>query len=121
MLRDADVANALAPRLEGLASLVVLWVLPVNVPRLLGGVALLNGDTDDARAHYEQSVASCERVRFRFELALSRLALAELLLDHYPGEREEALRHLDAAIADLRDMKMQPALERALARREGLG
>ncbi len=45
------------------------------------------------------------------------LGLAELLLEHYPDERAEALDHLDTAIAELRDMKMQPALERALSHR----
>ena len=51
-------------------------------------------------------------------LALTRLELAELLLDHYPHDRAEALEHLDFAIGELRDMKMQPAPERALSRRE---
>ena len=34
--------------------------------------------------------------------------------------RAEAMRHLDIAIAELRDMKMQPALERALRHKEVL-
>ena len=46
---------------------------------------------------------------------MTRLQLCELLLDHYPGERPEALKHLDFAIDELQDMKMQPSLERALA------
>ncbi len=58
-----------------------------------------------------------ERVRCRPELALSRLGLAELLLDQYPDERAEALEHLDFAIDECREMKMQPALERALRRK----
>jgi hypothetical protein len=45
------------------------------------------------------------------------LQLAELLLDHYPDEHDAAIEHLDFAIGELRDMKMQPALERALGRR----
>jgi len=36
-------------------------------------------------------------------------------------DRAEAMRHLDIAIAELRDMKMQPALERALRHKEFLG
>jgi hypothetical protein len=40
--------------------------------------------------------------------------LAELLLEHYPEERADALDHLDFAIEEFRAMKMQPALERAL-------
>ena len=51
-------------------------------------------------------------------MALTRLQLAELLLEHYPDERAEALEHLNLAIAELRDMKMQPSLERALSHRE---
>ncbi len=48
--------------------------------------------------------------------------LAELLLEHYPEERAEALEHLDFAIGEsFRDMKMQPSLERALKHKEILG
>jgi hypothetical protein len=53
----------------------------------------------------------------RAELALSHLGLAELLLDHYPEEHDAAIGHLDFAIAEFQEMKMQPALERALGRR----
>ncbi|MFC1947656.1 tyrosine-type recombinase/integrase [Chloroflexota bacterium] len=56
--------------------------------------------------------------RFCPELALSRLGLAELLLDHYPDEKAEALEHLDFAIKEFREMKMQPSLERALRRKD---
>ena len=57
-------------------------------------------------------------MRFWTEVALTRLQLAELLLDHYPEERAEALEHLDFAIGEFRDMKMQPSLERALRRKD---
>ena len=33
-------------------------------------------------------------------------------------ERAEALEHLDFAITEFRDMKMQPSLERALRRKD---
>jgi hypothetical protein len=46
-----------------------------------------------------------------------RLLLAELLLNHYRDEHDAAIEHLDFAIAELRDMKIQPALERALRHR----
>ncbi len=49
------------------------------------------------------------------------LSLAELLLEHYPDEWDEALEHLDFAINEFREMKMQPSLERALRRKEILG
>ena len=52
------------------------------------------------------------------EIALTRLQLAELLLEHYPDERTDALEHLDFAISEFRDMKMQPSLERALKHKD---
>ena len=57
-------------------------------------------------------------MRFRPELALTRLGIAELLLDHYPAEKKDALEHLDFAIKEFREMKMQPSLERALRCKE---
>jgi hypothetical protein len=57
-------------------------------------------------------------MRFRPELALSRLQLAELLLEHYPQEKSEAIAHLDFAISEFREMKMQPSLERALRHKQ---
>jgi hypothetical protein len=54
--------------------------------------------------------------RERQAFALTRLELAELLLAHYPDEKAEALEYLDFTISELREMKMQPALERALRR-----
>ena len=89
--------------------------------RLLGDAAAMAGRLSAARTHYETAIDICTKVRFRPELALTRQHLAELLLDHYPDEHPEALEHLDFAITELRDMKMQPALERALSRKQVLG
>ncbi len=36
--------------------------------------------------------------------------------DHSPDEHAEAIEHLDFAINEFREMKMAPALERALGR-----
>jgi hypothetical protein len=41
-----------------------------------------------------------------------------LLLEHYLAERPAAMEHLDFAIAEFREMKMQPSLERALRHKE---
>ncbi|MFC1947688.1 hypothetical protein ACFLXY_07205 [Chloroflexota bacterium] len=49
---------------------------------------------------------------------VSNLNSAELLLDYYPKEKTEALEHLDFAIKEFREMKMQPSLERALRRKD---
>jgi hypothetical protein len=77
----------------------------------------LLGRIDEARGYYAQALTVCEKVRFRPEIALIRLDLAELLLEHYPDEREAAIEHLDFAIAEFGEMKMQPSLERALRHR----
>jgi tetratricopeptide (TPR) repeat protein len=86
--------------------------------RHLGGAAAFLGRHDEARKYYREAIKVCTEMRFRPELALSHLQLAELLLEHYPKERAEALEHLDFAIAEFRDMKMQPSLERALRHKD---
>ena len=88
--------------------------------RHLGAAAAFLGRPEEARAYYEEAMDMATRLRFRPEIALTRLQLAELLLAHYPDEKAEALEHLDFAIGELREMKMQPALERALKQRENL-
>ena len=65
-----------------------------------------------------KAIETAGKIRFRPEIALTRLQLAELLLEHYPEERAEAMEHLDFAIGEFRDMKMQPSLERALSHRD---
>jgi tetratricopeptide (TPR) repeat protein len=88
------------------------------VPRHLGGAAALLERYDEARQHYQEAIRVCTEMRFRPELALTRLQLAELLLEHYPQEKKQALEHLDFAIKEFREMKMQPSLERALRHKE---
>jgi hypothetical protein len=74
---------------------------------------------DEARSkYYRQAIEVCTELRFRPELALTGLQLAELLLEHYPDEKKEALEHLDFAIKEFQDTKMQPSLERALRHKE---
>jgi DNA-binding CsgD family transcriptional regulator len=64
-------------------------------------------------------IESSGKIHFRPELAITRLRLAELLLEEADdGGRLEALKHLDIAIPELRDMHMRPWLERALAVRD---
>jgi tetratricopeptide (TPR) repeat protein len=93
---------------------------PTCVARHLGGAAGLLGRHEEARKHYKEAIKVCTAMRFRPELALTRLQLAELLLEHYPKERAAALEYLDFAISEFRDMKMQPWLERTLRHKEVL-
>jgi len=84
------------------------------VARHLGAGAVLLSKHDEARAHYQVAMQLANEMRFRPEIALTRLHLAELLLEHYPEDGTEALEHLNFAVAEFRNMKMAPALQRAL-------
>jgi hypothetical protein len=85
-----ETVEALYPRLGPLDdSVAVGWELTPS-GRLLGDAAALLGDHKAARAHYLKSLELMGKVRFRPEIALTRLHLAELLLDNYPDERGEA-------------------------------
>ena len=113
-LADRDAARTIAPRLAGLDKSTP----EVYDGRSLGAASAFLGDHEGARAHYQAAVESWVEVQNRPEIALTRLQLAELLLEHYPDDRAEAMEHLDFAIGELRDMKMQPSLERALSHRD---
>jgi len=90
----------------------------MSIGRLCGEAAALLLEPAEARRCFAQGLGVSERIGFRPEIALIRLDLAELLLDHYPDERPAAIEHLDFAIGEFREMKMQPSLERALRHRE---
>ena len=92
--------------------------MPTCTNRHLGGACALLNRPEEARNHYREAISVCTDMKFRPELALTRLQLAELLLEHYPKERAEALEHLDFAIKEFQDMKMQPSLERALRHKD---
>jgi class 3 adenylate cyclase len=124
---DHETLEALLPRFAPLAD--TLWIgrvggLNASVGRVVGEAAALLGRYQESRNFYTQALDACSRIRFRPEIAITRLRLAELVIDHRPGERPEALEHLDFAIGEFRDMKMQPSLERALRRKlelQGVG
>jgi tetratricopeptide (TPR) repeat protein len=94
-----------------------LWVTTC-AGRHMGAAAAFLGNNQEARKHYQKAIKDCTEMRFRPELALTHLQLAELLLEHYPDEKKEALEHLDFAIKEFQDMKMQPSLERALRHKD---
>jgi serine/threonine protein kinase/tetratricopeptide (TPR) repeat protein len=127
VLLEATVALRRSPDVKMLA----VWLTAADevpafpgltcLPRHLGAASALLKDREQARAYYEQALEVCSRLRFRPELALTHLGIAELLLEDIDQTKHaEALVHLDFAIAEFRDMKMQPALERALRHKEVL-
>jgi hypothetical protein len=120
LLEDREAVKA---SLEGLQAYqssrryFIRTILICCLPLLLGKATAFLGQQTVGRQSYEAAVDFCAEMGDRPELALSHLGLAELLLDHFPDEHNAAIEHLDFAIAEFRDMKMQPALERALGRR----
>jgi len=118
LVRHRKAAELLLRRLAGSGVHTSSVSLPTCVARHLGAAAALLGRPDEARTHYQKALEVANEMRFRPEVALTRLQLAELLLEHYPEERAEALGHLDFTIGEFRDMKMQPSLERALRHKD---
>jgi tetratricopeptide (TPR) repeat protein len=111
-------AELLLNRFAGTSVVISGISYPTCIFRHLGGAAGLLDRYEEARRYYQEAINVCTEIRFRPELALTRLQLAELLLEHYPKERAEALEHLDFAIKESREMKMQPSLERALKHKQ---
>lgn len=87
--------------------------------RLLSMAAVLEGKLDQAEDYCRQAIAASERARFRPELALCYLQLAEVILKQQEeleaSNAAQARDHLDFAIREFEAMKMAPSLERALA------
>jgi tetratricopeptide (TPR) repeat protein len=105
-------AELLLGRFAGSGMLIPLG-MPTCIPRHLGAAAALLGRYEEARKHYEDALKVATDMSFRPEIALTRLQLAELLLQHYPEEKTAAVEHLNFAVNEFRELKMQPSLERA--------
>ena len=118
LVGDRGLCSIMAERLAPAANLSTVYLMGTCPARHLGAAAALLGEHDRAREHYRQALEAAAKIRFRPEIALTRLQLCELLLDQDPEDRSEALEHLDFAIGEFRDMKMQPSLERALGHRD---
>jgi tetratricopeptide (TPR) repeat protein len=118
LIGHQKAAELLLNRLSGSSLYMPAFWDPTCIPRHLGGACTLLGRYEEARKHYDEAIKVCTEMRFRPEMALTRLQLAELLLEHYPKEKKEAVEHLDFCIKEFREMKMQPSLERALRHKE---
>jgi tetratricopeptide (TPR) repeat protein len=118
LIGHRPAAELLLNRLSGTGLYTTDAHFPTCIIRHLGGAAALLSRYDEARQHYQEAIRVCTEMPFRPELALSRLQMAELLLEHYPDEKKDALEHLDFAIQEFREMKMQPSLERALRQKQ---
>ncbi|TES83276.1 MAG: zinc-ribbon domain-containing protein [Dehalococcoidia bacterium] len=118
LVEHREAAGLLLDRFAGSFPPFVSFGALTCTTRHLGGAAALLGRYDEARKYYDEALKVATEIKFRPEIALTRLQLAELLLEHYPKEKAAALKHLDFAIKEFRDMKMQPSLERALRHKD---
>jgi class 3 adenylate cyclase len=76
------------------------------------------GRFDEAERHLDDAVEAATRMGDRPGAALSRLALAELLLDpDGPNDRERALELLSEALGEAREMGARWIVDRGLRRR----
>jgi DNA-binding CsgD family transcriptional regulator len=129
LVGDKQIARLVAPVLADFPG-VTATAAAICIPRLVADAFAMVDERHEAQRHYQRAIEMCTKMRFRPELALSRLGLAELLSDEAQAppssgegqdhERREALDHLDGAIEELRAMEMVPALERALTLRDRL-
>jgi ATP/maltotriose-dependent transcriptional regulator MalT len=116
LLGNQKAAKTLSEQLSCVAYLAGGDWFFTCVGRHLGDAAVLCGDRGAARNYYERALEAAGKIRFRPEIALTHLRLAELLVAEAqePGI-SEAIEHLDTAIPELRAMNMEPALERAVS------
>jgi DNA-binding CsgD family transcriptional regulator len=116
LLGKQQAAATLTQRLSCVAHLTGSDFFYTCLGRHLGDAAVLCGDRNAACTYYSLALESAGKIRFRPELALTRLRLAELLVeDAKEGMISEAMEHLAIAIPELRAMNMRPALELALS------
>ena len=99
-LRDAEAAAGLLARLEPLARAPVNLDNLYPLGRTLGDAAVLLGERERALSLYQQALEGATHLGFRPEIAVLRLHLAELLLEHYSAERAVALDHLEFALKE---------------------
>jgi len=118
LVKHREAAGLLLDRFAGSFPPFVSFGALTCTTRHLGAAAAFLGKPDEARKYYQEAIMVCTEMPFRPELALTRLQLAELLIEHYPDEKSEALEYLDFAIKESRELKMQPSLERALRHKE---
>jgi len=109
---DKESALLLERRSEGHANWYSVKV--ATLARPLGLAAMLREDPAKAREYFVTALEVARRIEERPEAARTRLALAGLLFERFPDERTEAAEHLNLAVREFRDMKMQPALEDAM-------
>jgi eukaryotic-like serine/threonine-protein kinase len=116
--RAAHVYEELLPY-EGLVVVVGRATLCAGpIDRILGLLAHTTGRMDEGERHLERAIEIATRMGDRPDIALSGLALAELLLDRdASGDRERALELLSDTLGAAREMDARWIVDRGLRRR----
>ena len=87
--------------------------------RILGLLAQMMSNLDDAQTHFEAALAFCRKAGNRPELAWSLCEYADLLLErNEDGDSDKATAMLDESLAISTELGMRPLMERVLSRRE---
>ena len=91
----------------------------ISIDRALGLMATSIDELEDAKSHFENALAFCEKSGYRAELAWIYCNYADALLTHGDsGDRQRAMKMLDDALAISTELHMRPLIERVLSRRD---
>jgi class 3 adenylate cyclase len=113
-LEDRERARELSQRLEG-ALPYSINNYGQSIGRLRGRAAMLLGEPQAARAHFEDGFDIARKIGVRAEIAFLNHEMARCLFEHFPDERTTAVEHLNEATREAQAMKMKPLLDECLA------
>lgn len=119
LIKHNNAADLILRRFTG-SSISTTYQFGTCVSRYLGAAAAMLKRPDEARSHYRDALKVATDMRIRPEIALTRFKLAELLSEYYHEDQAEATEHLDFAINEFREMKMQPYIEKTQALKDNL-
>ncbi len=114
---ERDIAQGARETLAEAVNRGVLFSLPLGaylIPRVLGDLALLEGELDEAAQRYEAAIAAARMSRARAELAHACFGLGRVLMSNGTSDAQSrGSAYLSEAMALFEDLGMQGWLNRA--------